>query len=105
MVTVPVKKIARIVGEALQDADRARRDASDPSFGQEVQRDRRGTLSRYGTVKHALRDRERIEKARAATGTMSGKSVKAEAKPPVKASPTKAGAARPAAAKGDKVRR
>jgi hypothetical protein len=63
---VPVKKIARIVDAALKDAALARRKASDPAFGRDIAKDRRGTLSEFDTVKQALRDRERIEKSKAA---------------------------------------
>ena len=63
---MPLKKIAKIVGDAGRDASLARRSANDPDFQKKVQKDRRGTLSRFATVKAALRDRERIEKAKAA---------------------------------------
>ena len=63
---MPLKKIAKIVGDAQRDAALARRTSNDPEFQKKVQKDRRGTLSRYATVKAALRDRERIEKAKAA---------------------------------------
>ena len=63
---MPLKKLAKIVGDAQRDAAIARRTANDPDFQKKVQKDRRGTLSRFATVKAALRDRERIEKARAA---------------------------------------
>ena len=63
---MPLKKLAKIVGDAQRDAAIARRSANDPDFQKKVQKDRRGTLSRFGTVKAALKDRERIEKAKAA---------------------------------------
>ncbi|HEX4743541.1 MAG TPA: hypothetical protein VFW12_02595 [Candidatus Limnocylindria bacterium] len=63
---MPLKKLANIVGDAQRDAAIARRSANDPDFQRKVQKDRRGTLSRFATVKAALRDRERIEKAKAA---------------------------------------
>ena len=63
---MPLKKIAKIVGDARLDTAIARRSASDPDFQKKVQKDRRGTLSRFATVKSALRDRERIEKAKGA---------------------------------------
>lgn len=63
---MPLKKIAKIVDDARRDTALARRTASDPDFHKKVQQDRRGTLSRFATVKRALRDRERIEKAKAA---------------------------------------
>lgn len=61
-----LKKIARIVEDAQQDAALARRTANEPDFQRKVRKDRRGTLSKFATVKAALRDRERIEKAKAA---------------------------------------
>ena len=63
---MPLRKLARIVEDAQQDAALARRSASDPDFQKKVRQDRRGTLSKFATVKAALRDRERIEKAKAA---------------------------------------
>ncbi len=62
--------LGRIVGAidaAGRDADLARRSASDPSFRKGVQSDRRATLSKFGTVKQALADRERIDKAKKKT--------------------------------------
>lgn len=52
-----IRKVASVVSAALRDADLARRSAHDPQFHRDVQQDRRGTLSRYETVQHALRDR------------------------------------------------
>lgn len=63
---MPVRKIAKIIGDARRDTGLARQSASDPKFHKSVQKDRRGTLSRFATVKSALKDRERIEKAKAA---------------------------------------
>jgi hypothetical protein len=60
-------RIARAIDAAGRDADLARRHANDPQFRRGVQDDRRGTLSRFRTVKHALEDRERIEKAKKKT--------------------------------------
>lgn len=57
-----VRRIVRAIDAAGRDADLARRSASDPAFRRGVQSDRRGTLSKFRTVKHALADRERIEK-------------------------------------------
>ncbi|MGH2471740.1 MAG: hypothetical protein ACRDG6_04975 [Candidatus Limnocylindria bacterium] len=62
--------LRRIVGAfdaAGRDADLARRSASDPAFRKGVQSDRRETLSKFTTVKHALADRERIERAKKKT--------------------------------------
>ena len=63
---MPLRKLAKIIGDAQRDAAIARRTATTPDFQKKVQKDRRGTLSRFGTVKAALKDRERIEKAKAA---------------------------------------
>lgn len=63
---MPLRKLARIVEDAQKDAALARRTSNDPDFQKKIQKDRRGTLSKFATVKAALRDRERIEKAKAA---------------------------------------
>ncbi len=60
-------RIVDAIGAAGRDADLARRNAGDPSFRRGVQSDRRETLSKFTTVKHALADRERIEKAKKKT--------------------------------------
>ena len=52
-----IRRVASAVSAALRDAELARRTAHDPQFHRDVQQDRRGTLSRYTTVQHALRDR------------------------------------------------
>ncbi len=57
-----LKKIARIVTAASSDADRARKNYADPAFRKKVRTDRRGALSSFSTVQHALEDREKIEK-------------------------------------------
>ena len=61
-----IKKAAKIVDAAMRDAARARSHSTDPAFRENVQKDRRGELSKFKTVQHALADRERIEKSRAA---------------------------------------
>jgi hypothetical protein len=66
-----LKRVARIVDAAMHDGARARSHATDPAFRENVQKDRRGELSKFKTVQHALADRERIEK---------GKATKAKAK-------------------------
>lgn len=58
---MPIRKIARIVRAAATDAELARRTAHSPQFRKAVTKDRRSALSEYTTVKHALKDRERIE--------------------------------------------
>jgi hypothetical protein len=63
----PLGRIVDAIGAAGRDADIARRSASDPAFRKAVQSDRRATLSKFSTVKHALADRERIEKAKKKT--------------------------------------
>ena len=52
-----IRKVASVVSAALRDADLARRSAHEPQFHRDIRQDRRGTLSRYETVQHALRDR------------------------------------------------
>jgi hypothetical protein len=60
-------RIVRAIDAAGRDADLARRSSSDPAFRRGVREDRRETLSRFSTVKHALADRERIERAKKKT--------------------------------------
>ena len=60
-------RIVRAIDAAGRDADLARRNSSDPAFRKGVHDDRRATLSKFGTVKDALADRERIEKAKKKT--------------------------------------
>jgi hypothetical protein len=57
-------RIVDAIGAAGRDADLARRSSSDPAFRKGVQSNRRQTLSKFSTVRHALADRERIEKAK-----------------------------------------
>ena len=56
---MPVRKLAKIVGAALRDADLARKTSTDPKWRKEQMQDRRGTLRKFETVEHALQDRER----------------------------------------------
>ena len=60
-----IKRVAKIVDAAIRDGARARSQVTDPGFRDRVQSDRRGELSKFKTVQHALADRERIEKGRA----------------------------------------
>ena len=60
-----LKRVAKIVDAAMRDGARARQQATDPQFRENVQKDRRGELSKFKTVQHALADRERIEKGKA----------------------------------------
>jgi hypothetical protein len=62
-----LRRIVGAIDAAGRDADLARRKASDPAFRKGVRDDRRETLSEFRTVKHALADRERIEKAKKKT--------------------------------------
>ena len=62
-----LRRIVGAIDAAGRDADLARRSASDPAFRKAVQSDRRETLSRFSTVKHALADREKIERAKRKT--------------------------------------
>ncbi|HEV8669419.1 MAG TPA: hypothetical protein VGS01_01645 [Candidatus Limnocylindria bacterium] len=61
-----IKRVAKIVDAAMRDGARARIQSTDPQFREKVQTDRRGELSKFKTVQHALADRERIEKSKAA---------------------------------------
>jgi hypothetical protein len=63
----PLRRIIGAIDAAGRDADLARRSASDPAFRRSMQSDRRETLSKFTTVKHALADREKIEKAKKKT--------------------------------------
>jgi hypothetical protein len=60
-----LKRVAKIVDAAMRDGARARSQATDPAFRENIQKDRRAELSKFKTVQHALADRARIEKARA----------------------------------------
>ena len=62
-----LRRIASAIDAAGRDADLARRSSSDPAFRRGVRDDRRKTLSEFTTVKHALADRERIEKSKKKT--------------------------------------
>ncbi len=68
-----LKRVAKIVDAAIRDGARARSQAADPAFRENVQKDRRGELSKFQTVQHALADRERIEKGRAAKAKAKAK--------------------------------
>ena len=65
---MPVRKLAKIVGAAFRDADRARKTSADPKWRSEQMKDRRGTLRKFETVEHALQDRDKPKaKAKAKT--------------------------------------
>jgi hypothetical protein len=55
---VPVRKIAKIVGAAMRDADRARRIKGDAEWNRAQQKDRRATLRKFETVEHAIQERD-----------------------------------------------
>ena len=55
-----IRKVVSIVRAAGRDAAEARRTSHTSEFRKAVNKDRRSALSEYTTVKHALRDRERI---------------------------------------------
>jgi glycerol-3-phosphate O-acyltransferase len=57
-----LKRVAKIVDAAMRDAARAQ--ATGPAFRENQQKDRRGELSKFKTVQHALADRARIEKSK-----------------------------------------
>ena len=61
-----VRKIAKTIDAAFRDAGKARDAHTSPRFREDVQKDRRGTLRKFDTVEHALEDRAKIEKAKAA---------------------------------------
>lgn len=68
-----IKRVVKIVDAAMRDAARARSQATDPTFRENVQKDRRAELSKFKTVQHALADRERIEKSKAARAKTKAK--------------------------------
>jgi hypothetical protein len=61
-----LQRVAKIVDAAMRDGARARSQSTDPAFRENVRKDRRRELSKFKTVQHALKDRERIEKSKAA---------------------------------------
>jgi hypothetical protein len=69
-----LKRVAKIVDAAMRDAARAQ--STDPAFRENQQKDRRGELSKFKTVQHALADRERIEKGRATRAKTKPKTKK-----------------------------
>lgn len=68
-----LKRVAKIVDAAMRDGARARSQSTDPAFREGVQSDRRGELSKFKTVQHALADRERAEKSKAAKAKAKAK--------------------------------
>jgi len=63
---MPIRKALKTIDAAFRDAGRARDAHTDPQFRKDMQTDRRSTLRKFDTVDHALKDREKIEKAKAA---------------------------------------
>lgn len=59
-----IRKYIGIVRAAGRDAAEARSTSHTPQFRKAVTKDRRSALSEYTTVKHALRDRERLAAAK-----------------------------------------
>lgn len=55
---MPVRKIAKIVGEAMRDADRARRIKGDAEWNRAQQKDRRATLRKFETVERTIQERD-----------------------------------------------
>lgn len=55
---MPVRKIARIVGAAMRDADRARKTSADPKWRRDQMTDRGGTLRKFETVEHTIQERD-----------------------------------------------
>jgi hypothetical protein len=70
-----LKRVVKIVDAAMRDGARARSQSTDPAFRERVQSDRRGELSKFKTVQHALADRERIEKSRSTRAATAAKSA------------------------------
>jgi len=68
-----IKRVAKIVDAAMRDGARARSQSTDPAFRDGVQNDRRGELSKFKTVQHALADRARIEKSKTARSKVNAK--------------------------------
>lgn len=73
-----IRKIARIIDAATKDAELARRTAHSPEFRRAVMKDRRTALSEYTTVRHALRDRERLAAAKGGEAAAAKRSAKAK---------------------------
>jgi len=77
---VPVRKLAKIVGAAFRDADRARKTSADPNWRKAQMQDRRGTLRKFETVEHALQDREKPKTKAKTKTTKTNKTTKTGAK-------------------------
>ena len=55
---MPVRKFAKIVTEAMRDADRARKSSADPKWREAQMTDRRGTLRKFETVESTIQERD-----------------------------------------------
>jgi hypothetical protein len=62
---VPLRKFAKIVESAMRDADQARRIKGDAGWNKAQQKDRRGTLRKFETVKDTIRERDAKTKTKA----------------------------------------
>lgn len=80
--SVGLRKIARAVRQANVDAELARRTATSAEFRKAVAKDRRGALSRYATVREAIRDRERIAAANSGERGVTSRSTTSRPKTP-----------------------
>ena len=75
-----IRKIVGIVRAARRDAALARSTSHTTEFRKAVTKDRRSALSEYTTVKHALRDRERLAAAKGGERTKNGRNGKSAKK-------------------------
>jgi hypothetical protein len=73
---MPVRKLAKIVGAAFRDADRARKTSADPKWRKAQMADRRGTLRKFETVEHALADRAKSAAKAKANGAKTAARAK-----------------------------
>jgi hypothetical protein len=64
---VPLRKLAKIVESAMRDADQARRIKGDAEWNKAQQKDRRGTLRKFETVKDTIRERDAKTKTKKKT--------------------------------------
>jgi hypothetical protein len=58
---MPVRKIAKIVSDAMKDGAAARRAAASPKWVRAQQEDRRGTLRKFETVEQTIQERDRAK--------------------------------------------
>ena len=86
-----VQRFAKIVDASFKDAGRARRLSRSPEAQQEIVKDRKSALSQFTTVKDALKDRERIAKAKAKAKAPPKSASGKNAAPSRKSAPPKNG--------------